>query len=454
MGGTGRGAQTRRARARERERLLDEAARVSVGEFVDVAVLGGGAAGLAAAISAAEAGARVVVLERDSACGRTILATGNGRCNFCNERLEARRYNDPELARAVMGEPDEALGRVLSFFRDCGLAWASEDGRLYPRSRQAASVRSVLLSRARRAGVTLAAAREVTGLRRRTGGAGGSGSHGQARWEVSFRQPRGQEGARLACRCVVVATGGGSSGLLEGLGVPRVPDSPTLCPVACDAGAPGLLDELDGRRAHARLTLSRGRAVVARESGEVLFRPYGISGIVAFDLSRKAMPGDAVSVDLAPDVDAFEVDRLVAASGNAWDSLDGILDPVIARALLGRAGRPGESGLAWRVAPLVKELPLRVRGLADTERAQVMRGGVAAGALDAASLEVTGLPGLHCCGEAVDVDGACGGFNLAWAWLSGMSAGRAAANEACAAARGASGGPDAPTTRRASAADD
>ena len=126
-------------------------------------------------------------------------------------------------------------------------------------------------------------------------------------------------------------------------------------------------------------------------------------------------------------MDAFEVDHLVAASGGAWDSLDGILDPQIAHALLERAGRPGEPGLAWRVAPLVKELALRVTGLADTDRAQLTRGGVATDALDASTLEVLGMPGLHCCGEAVDVDGACGGYNLAWAWTSGLAAGEAAA---------------------------
>lgn len=419
MAGTRKGERARRAR--ERERMLAEAASVQVGAHGDVAVVGGGAAGLAAAIAAAEAGARTVVLERSLSCGRTILATGNGRCNFCNERLEADRYNEPEFVSAVMGRPDEALERILSFFRTSGMAWTSEGGRLYPRSRQAASVRNVLVARARRAGVALACAREVTGVRRLCAGARDAG-----RWEVSLTGPGGGAGL-LACESLVVATGGGGAGALAGLGVRLKPDSPTLCPLACDAVAPRLLDELDGRRAHALLTLSRGRDVVAREAGEVLFRPYGVSGIVAFDLSRVARPGDALAIDLAPDVDAFEVDRLVAASGGAWDSLDGILDPQIAHALLERAGRPGEPGLAWRVAPLVKELALRVTGLADTDRAQLTRGGVATDALDASTLEVLGMPGLHCCGEAVDVDGACGGYNLAWAWTSGLAAGEAAA---------------------------
>ena len=159
-GGAGRGGAGKgQARTRERERLLADAARVELPRHADVCVIGGGAAGLVAAIAAREAGARVVVLERDLACGRTILATGNGRCNFCNVALEPEHYNHPDLAAAVMGEPAEALEDVLGFFRGCGLAWAEEDGRLYPRSRQAASVRNVLLARCWRDGVTLAPAR-------------------------------------------------------------------------------------------------------------------------------------------------------------------------------------------------------------------------------------------------------------------------------------------------------
>ena len=112
-----------------------------VPERCDVCVVGGGASGLAAAIAAAEAGASVVVLERAAECGRTILATGNGRCNLSNARLERGRYNDPAFVEAVCGA---AFGSdVLGFLEGCGLAVVEEGGgRLYPLSRQAASVRT------------------------------------------------------------------------------------------------------------------------------------------------------------------------------------------------------------------------------------------------------------------------------------------------------------------------
>ena len=433
------------SRSRERELLLADAARVELPRESDVCVIGGGAAGLVAATAAREAGRRVVVLERDLACGRTILATGNGRCNFCNEKLDAERYNHPGLARAVMGEPGDALEAVLGYFRACGLAWASEDGRLYPRSRQAASVRNVLLARCWRGGVTLAPAREVIGATRR---------HGL--WYVRYRE-RWVEGAEgvmaaggdedvpagrvrtLACRSLVLASGGGTSALASELGLPLVSESPVLCAVAAAGPAPRLLEALDGRRAHCVATLTRAGRVVLREAGEVLFRPYGISGIVSFDISRACRPGDTVELDLAPEVDAWEVDNLVASRPGDTAALDGILDPAIASELIALAGGVGFGGLAWRVAPLVKGLPLRVTGLAETERAQVTRGGIDVDALDAETLALRGIggsarsdspgahPHLYACGETLDMDGACGGFNLAWAWLSGLRAGTSAA---------------------------
>ena len=415
------------SRARERERLLADAAAVSVPARSDVCVVGGGAAGLACAIVAAEKGANVVVLERDLECGRTILATGNGRCNFCNTSLDPQRYNQPSFVAEVMGPPEMALKRVLEFFGACTLAWVEEDGRLYPRSRQASSVRNVLLARARRAGVTLAPCREVLGASRRHG-----------RWFVEHSAPDSpaHSGAldcsrrALTCTSLVIASGGASSSLADRLGLPLVPRSPALCALEARAAASNLLKALDGRRSPCVASLTRKGRVVAQEAGEVLFRSYGISGIVSFDLSRKAQPGDVVELDLAPQTSAWEVDNLVANHPGEATALDGILDPVIASELIALAGGVGSQGLAWRVAPLVKGLSVQVCGLANEKRAQITRGGIDVAALNPATLALRPRSGLYACGEAIDVDGACGGFNLAWAWLSGLRAGQAAATRA------------------------
>lgn len=390
----------RTSRSQARAAALAAAATVRVDARYDVCVVGGGASGLAAACVAAERGARVVVLERGLSCGRTILATGNGRCNFSNANLSPERYNDPAFVRAVCGERFSA--DVLAFFEACGLAWAEEGGgRLYPLSRQAASVREVLLARAERAGVTLAAAREVTRLARTERG-----------WRVAYARAEKDGGAvpgELTAPAVVLATGGGEE-LVRSLGLACAPYEPVLCSLACEAPEGVSLEALDGRRAHVVARLLRDGREVACEAGEVLFRPYGLSGIVAFDLSRAVRPGDVVALDLTAGLDRARAEQLARASG----SCAGLLDPVIARALGGSLER-------------ACDLRFIVRGPAETERAQVTRGGLVTSQFTTTTLEARELPGLFACGEALDVDGACGGFNLAWAWKSGMVAGRAAA---------------------------
>ena len=383
-----------RSRSREREEALAAAEAARVPERCDVCVIGGGASGLAAAIAAGESGAAVVVLERSPECGRTILATGNGRCNFSNARLAWERYNDPDFVEAVCGS---GFGDdVLRLFEGCGLAWVEEEGgRLYPLSRQAASVREVLLARTRRADATMATAREVTRIER-----GGDG------WRVSYE---GVSSGCVVARSVVLSVGGGE-GLACSPGLASRPFEPVLCSLACEALADVSLPAIDGRRAHVVARLLRDGAEVAREAGEVLFRDYGLSGIAVFDLSRHARPGDVVALDLTCGLGEARAARLVEAAGGC----SGLLDPVIAAELKGSLDA-------------ARDLRFAVSGPAEPQRAQVTRGGLITEQFDPATLEARGLPGLFACGEALDVDGSCGGFNLAWAWKSGLVAGAAAA---------------------------
>lgn len=401
-------ARRRASRSDYRTRQADAARTVQVPSVCDVCVVGGGASGLVAAIAAAEAGARVVVLERDLECGRTILATGNGRCNFANVDLSWDNYNDPDFVAAVAGEA--FLGDVLAFFRTSGLVWAEEAGRLYPQSRQAASVRNVLLARARRAGVCLAPAREVTSV-----SPSGRG--------YSVRYAERMDGGRsfsLGATAVVLSSGGRALAPVSSLGLEVVPMTPVLCALACSGIA---LGRVDGRRAHVDAALIRNDALVAREPGEVLFRPYGVSGIVAFNLSRTARPGDTLELDLVPGTTEDELAGLLRSGL----PLDGFLDPVIAELLRAEEADTSRSDLPQVFAYDVKHLGLRVEGKADEAHAQVTRGGLANRQFDGDTLECRGRRGLFACGEALDVDGACGGYNLAWAWKSGLVAGSAAA---------------------------
>ena len=447
----------RETRAQERRRALSNAASTHVPGDCDVIVIGGGAAGLAAAITAAEAGASVVVLERDAECGRRILATGNGRCNFANINLDASRYNDPDFVRDVCGPT--WLGDVLSFFRSSGLRWCHEEDRLYPLSCQAASVRNVLLARARKAGVVLAGAREVEGityidtyppqsLAARQRDAGGRPDDGM-RAEVACSELFSDTGALVLpnAKAVVIASGGEALPAAMDLGLRTAPRRPVLCPIACEDSP---LRELDGRRVQALVSLTRAGEASSRwrERGEVLFRTYGLSGVVIFNLSRRADAGDLVELDLAPDLTAAELRELLAPADDGCfvdGSLDGVLDPTIARTLERLARDRWQpkpmAGMAPQEAPrddcealvaLVKRLPFLVVGAADTNHAQVMRGGFETAQLDPRTLAFRDHRWLFACGEALDVDADCGGFNLAWAWKSGMVAGAAAARKALA----------------------
>ena len=215
-----------------------------------------------------------------------------------------------------------------------------------------------------------------------------------------------------------------------------------LCPVSCtpldDRGRADadLLARLDGLRAEAELSLLRDGELVWRERGEVLFRSYGLSGVVTFNLSRRVEAGDRIEVDLFPDTpepalaDAFRMrERVVGDMGpRAYRWFDGMLAPALGRAviLLGAGTREG-------CARAAKHLGFRANGRTETGVAQVKRGGIPFSVIDLSTLSVThpsnaaAAGALFACGEALDMDADCGGYNLAWAWISGARAGRSAA---------------------------
>ena len=184
----------------------------------------------------------------------------------------------------------------------------------------------------------------------------------------------------------------------------------------------------------------------------MLFRSYGISGIVAFDISRRVAPGDTLELDLFPQLTSGELMGLLRAREDAVGTFDGRdpawLDGLLARPVfrllleMDAAACAGVSDglrgdVLTRLAKLAKRLPLVVRGRTEERQAQVRRGGVPLDAVDLETLAVDSgvVPAVHVCGEMLDQDADCGGFNLAWAWLSGLRAGRAAAAAAINAAR-------------------
>lgn len=378
-----------------------------------IAVLGGGAAGLAAAIVAARAGARVTVFEAQERVGNTIRATGDGRCNIANSLTSADDYHNAAFVRCVFDACPPH--RAVAFLESTGLLLREEgEGRLYPQANKATSAIDALRLAAARAGVEEACGRRAVALHRESGA-----------WAVGF------EGAGYARADAVVLACGGRDGCAPvPAAVPFSAYEPLLGPIATET-AP--LRGLDRVRVKCALR-SKGRT----EAGEVTFRPYGISGIAAFNMSRHVQAGDVLSIDFLPgfsqgEVGGFLHRRLCALQPRTWlEFTCGMLLPLVARAVLRDAGLPADGvPSAEGIAALQRSLTgfsLEVRGIGDARLCQVHRGGVDVQALEPATMGVRGFPGLYAAGEQVDVDGPCGGYNLHWAWTSGIVAGKAAAD--------------------------
>ena len=414
--------------------------------FYDVLVIGGGASGLAAAITAARAGKSVCIVECDVACGLKILATGNGRCNLSNESIDFQRYNHPAFVESVMGsQPEEELG---NFFSSLGIMTTSEEGRLYPRSLRAESVRDALLNACNHLDITLFCGAKVTSACKAPEGWAlqidrpartlKAKKHDDRKSELrSLRKaladtPRKIE--TLQAKAVIIATGGSPADTAETFDLSLTPQRPVLCPVSASVvGDQTALKTLDGLRVRARLTLTRDHEELWHEDGEVLFRTFGISGVAAFNLSRRVQYGDTILLDVFPDLTKDELldmlNQRVELLGDfsprdpRW--LDGMLAPQLSRVVCTAFEQcHPRSHDAIHLVSILKHFKLLVEGTADECSAQVTRGGVSIESISAPSLCVNNAAGapLYICGEALDIDADCGGFNLAWAWISGIRA--------------------------------
>ena len=411
----------------------------------DVLVIGGGASGLAAAITAARAGKSACIVERDVACGLKLLATGNGRCNLSNESIDFQRYNRPAFVESVMGpQPEQDLG---SFFSSLGI--------MRP-PRRAGCIRApfvpnrcaITLNACNHLGITLICGANVASAFKAPEGwalqidrparALKAKKHDDRKTEVrSLRKaladtPRKIE--TLQAKAVIIATGGSPADIAKTFNLSLTPQHPVLCPVSASVfGDQTALKTLDGLRVRARLTLTRNHEELWREDGEVLFRTFGISGVAAFNLSRRVQRGDTILLDVFPDLSKDElldmlnqrVELLGGFSPRDPRWLDGMLAPQFSHVVCTAFEQchPGSYDVIHLVS-ILKHFKLLVEGTTEERSAQVTRGGVPIESVSAPNLCVSNAAGapLYICGEALDIDADCGGFNLAWAWISGIRA--------------------------------
>ena len=409
-----------------------------------ILVLGGGAAGLAAALAAAQTNpsARVTVLERNPRIGKKLLATGNGRCNLDHEGLTPADYVSaaPDVLRTLL---DAVAGAdPLGWFHTLGLCThTDETGRVYPYSNQAADVLTLLEHHLARCGVEICTGCTVQTLSQSRNG-----------YRVLFSRADGTDDSLYAD--AVICAMGGSAGPqfgTDGFGTRFAADCggqmrPLYpCLTALQCAKPN--KSLAGIRAKAAARLLDGDRVLAEEMGEVQFTDYGLSGICIMQLSGLLAPGrspkhPAVELDLFPAVPETELAALFAARAPllAEDTAAafwlGLLHGKLGRALWAAAALPDTaphalSAGSWqKLAHIAKHW--RFEGLTPCgwRQAQTTGGGLALTEVEP-TFQFKGCPGLYFVGETLDCAGSCGGFNLHWAFGSGLAAGRDAAKHLC-----------------------
>ena len=397
-----------------------------------IGIVGGGASGMAAALAAAEnPKVQVLLLERQARLGKKLLATGNGRCNLTNLHAKDRGYhgNDAAFARYAISEftPEE----TLLWFRNMGLFTVAEDsGRVYPYSDQANSVVDCLRFALEKSNITVCTGCEVSKIKRSGDG---------------FLLETPEE--TFTCDKLIVACGGlagtklgGSMAgykLLSKLGHHSTRLRPALVQLKSSWG--GVVG-LKGVRANCRAEILRNGEVFAVSTGELQFTEYGISGPVIFEISRDVCQGGGdwvCRLDFLPDVEEKELlgelQRRRTTNLSAEELLTGIVHNRLGRVLTKAAGIGANCTIGQladaellAVCNSVKSFELTLTEPLGMDSAQVTAGGIVTEEFDSRTMESRLVPGLYACGEILDIDGDCGGYNLQWAWSSGRVAGRSA----------------------------
>lgn len=400
-----------------------------------VIVIGGGASGMMAAISARRLGAEVTIFERNPRIGKKILATGNGRCNFTNININMSCYygNDPQFAESALS--NFGVKKTIDFFEQLGIAHKVEDlGKVFPMSDQASSVLDVLMYELNAIGVNIICNAFVKKVIKH---------HGT--FKIAL-----ENGAEFSGDKVIIATGGkampstGSDGngfeLAKQLGHKITDIFPGLVQLKLEGT---FFKQIEGVKFVGTGEILHHHKSVAKDRGDILFGNYGVSGPPILQISRKA--GELINEDqevilritLIDQIAKEDLEKLLAArfknsSGKTLEfSLVGLINKRLIPVLLKEAGikelrRPAADLTAKerdKIAGILTDWRLKVKGTKSWPSAQVTAGGIATKEINPNTMESKIVPGLFFAGEIIDIDGKCGGFNLQWAWSSGFIAG-------------------------------
>lgn len=396
-----------------------------------IGIIGGGAAGMIAAITAAKGGAEVTILEHKDRVGKKILSTGNGRCNLSN------RYQSPECYRGT--HPDFAWNVVqqfpvedtLSFFQELGLRIKDKNGYLYPYSEQASAVLDLLRLELSHLGVEICTETTIQSIKKKQNFVVQTQEK-----EFTFEKLILATGSKAA---PVTGSDGSGYRYAKKFGHHIIKPLPALVQLH---GEGDFFKAVAGVRTEVSLeVLAEGKQLVA-ERGELQLTKYGLSGIPIMQISRYAVEaldnGENVEVrinfqpEFAKEDWLEHVDKQLEWNGykSIEDFLLGMLNKKLIPVLCKRAGINGRK-IAWglkdrewiRLADAILSFTVHVTDYNGFEEAQVCMGGVDTDEIDVHTMESKLCKDLYLIGELLDVDGTCGGYNLQFAWSSGYLAG-------------------------------
>lgn len=402
---------------------------------VKLIVIGGGAAGMVAAISAKRNGAEVTILERNPRLGKKILATGNGRCNYTNRFLDVKNYHgkNPKFVYSPLSQFN--VDETLSFFETLGIAPAVEEGgKVFPLSFQASSVLDVLRYELEELGVEILYDAFVKDIEKK-----------KEKFSVKLK-----DGKKIKGDKVIISTGGnampssGSDGngynLAKGLGHSVVEVFPGLVQLKLEED---FLKSIAGVKVIGTVTLMHKNKLLREDRGDILFTNYGISGPPILQLSRKSLEllnsgkSPILKVSIIDSMDKEELrERLNMRFSNMPKKtveigLIGLINkkliPVILKEIkvdrLKNVANLSNEDIE-KLASILTDWRFEIKGSKSWTDAQVTAGGIDTKEIDSSTMESKLIKGLYFAGEIIDIDGDCGGFNLQWAWSSGYIAGQ------------------------------
>lgn len=404
-----------------------------------VAVIGGGAAGMMAAITAAREGVKVTILEHKDRIGKKILSTGNGRCNFTNtfQTPACYRSDNRDFAWNIIQKFN--VEKTISFFKELGIYPKDRNGYLYPYSDQAAAILEVLQIEIAKLDICVMTEINVLDIQPVKRGIR----------VTTDKKTITVDSVILACGSKAApVTGSDGSGyqLAKLLGHRIVPVLPALVQLRC---AEKFYKSISGVRVQGTVEIYADDISLASDTGEIQLTNYGISGIPVFQVSRYAAKAiyqkQSVTavLNFMPDMNkdeflSFLQERITLRPHKTLDEFfTGIFPKKLCELWIRLSRLPKEMRVSdlsgeqlEKLVLLIQHLRTHIKETNAFEQAQICCGGVDTTEINPDTLESNYVPGIYFAGELLDVDGICGGYNLQWAWSSGFVAGKEAAGNA------------------------